>query len=331
MKFLVVGCGSIGERHLSNLLSLGEHVAGCDVSNDIKNKIKSKYDIPFYNALEEAFTEYLPDAVLVCTPNHLHIPIAEQALKNNCHVFIEKPISNKIKGVEKLIELRDEKDKVVLVGCNLRFHLPIKYIKGKIDSGDLGRLLIARLQYGHYLPNWRPSKDYRNVYSAKRDMGGGVLLDGIHEIDYATWLFGKPDEIFSYNLKAGDLEIDVEDVGEILLRYKDAIVNIHIDYLRHSKMRSCEIIGTGGTILWQSFGKIPEVMKVTLYSSNGDIKDEISGEVDSNTQYLEEIRHFINCIKGKEKPMNPIEHAFQSLRIVELAKMANLKGTSIEM
>lgn len=328
MKFLVVGCGSIGNRHISNLIKLNEQVVGCDVSRNIRKKIKNKYNIPVFTDIKRAFEENVLDAVLVCTPNHIHVQIAEMALKNDCHVFIEKPISDRSDGAYRLAELRDEKGKTVLVGCNLRFHPPVRYITEKVSSGTIGRLISARVQFGHYLPNWRRGSDYRKIYSAKRDRGGGVLLDGIHEVDYITSLFGKPEHIFSYNIKGSDLEIDVEDVGEILLKYKNALVEIHIDYLRHYKKRSCEIIGTEGTISWQSLGKNPELMKVTLYSSDGEVIDEIDKDVDSNLQYIEEMKHFISCIKGREKPMNTIENALQSLRIVELAKKSDKDGVS---
>lgn len=331
MRFLVVGCGSIGQRHISNLLNLGEEVAGCDINENLAKQITKKYQIPFFTDIKRALEKYSPDAVLVCTPTHLHIPIAEQALKENCHVFIEKPISHKSQGVEKLIGLRNEKNKIVLVACNLRFHPPIRFIKNKIDEGRLGRLISARVQFGHYLPNWRPDQDYRKVYSAKSEAGGGILLDSIHEIDYVTWIFGKPKHIFSYSIKGSDLEIEVEDVGEILLKYERALVEIHMDYLRHYKMRSCEIIGTEGTIFWQSSGKNPEIMDVVLYSSSGEILEKKRENVDVNIQYIEEMRHFINCIKGKEKPVNTIENALQSLRIIELAKLSNSKGKAIKL
>lgn len=323
MKFLVVGCGSIGQRHISNLITLDQKVAGCDVKKEIGEEIKKKFDIPSYSDIEKAFKEFSPDAVLVCTPNHLHIPVAEKALEHDCHVFIEKPISNSSDGAENLIELRDKKNKVVLVGCNLRFHPPISYIKKTLDSGRLGRPISLRAQFGHYLPNWRPGKDYREIYSARREMGGGVLLDGIHEVDYITWMLGRPESVFSFNIKGSDLRMDVEDVGEIIFKYKDSLAEIHLDYLRHYKMRSCEIIGTKGTVYWESRGKTPERMTIEVYSENGDLVDRISEEVDVNTQYIEEMKHFIRCIDGKEKPLNSIENALLSLKIIELAKLSN--------
>lgn len=330
MKFLVIGCGSIGERHLSNLINIGEDVASCDISKDLGETIKKRYNILFYSNFEDALGSYNPDAVFVCTPTHLHVSIAAKALKADCHVFIEKPISNTSRRVEELIKLRENKKKVVLVGCNMRFHRAIKYIKEKIDGGEIGRLIFGRAQFGHYLPNWRPNKDYRKIYSANKEMGGGVLLDSIHEIDYMTWFFGQPRSIFSFNLKGSNLEIDVEDVGEILLRYDQSLVEIHVDYLRHYKMRSCEIIGSEGTVIWESLGKTPEKMTLILYSSDGEIVDVIREEIDVNEQYMEEVKHFIRCIEDEATPLNTIENAINSLKIVELAKVSNKLGKTVQ-
>jgi|Deesub1362A_J573_1020465.scaffolds.fasta_scaffold00546_9 predicted dehydrogenase len=331
MKFLVVGCGSIGQRHMSNLLTLGQDVAGCDVNAEAGEHIREKYDVDFYSNLDEALSGFSPDAVLVCTPNRYHIPVAIKALEYGSHVFIEKPISVNSEDAKKLLPIRDKKRKIVLVACNLRFHPPLQYIKRVVEDGIIGRPVSVRALFGHYLPNWRPGRDYTKIYSARREEGGGVLLDGIHEIDYILWLLGKPEYVSSFNIRGSDLNIDVEDVGEILLKYTRALASIHLNYLRHYKMRSCEVIGTDGTVLWQSFGKTPERMTINLHSKDGGLISSITQEVDPNTQYVEEMKHFIRCIEDKEEPMNPIENAILSLKIVELAKLSNKEKKAIKI
>ncbi len=331
MKFLVVGCGSIGQRHISNLIKLNQEVAGCDLNIKIGEYIKDKYAIDFYYNLEEALASFSPDGVLVCTPNKYHVPVAEKALEYNSHVFIEKPISINSEDAKKLIPPRDAKKRIVLVACNLRFHPPLQYIKKAIDDGTIGRPITMRAQFGHYLPNWRPGRDYTKIYSARKEEGGGVLLDGIHEVDYTLWLLGRPEYVFSFNIKGSDLNIDVEDVGEIILKYRNALVSIHLDYLRHYKMRSCEVIGTDGTIHWQSLGKSPEMMTINIYSRDGSLIKKITQDVDVNIQYIEEMKHFIRCIEGKEEPINPIENAILSLKIVELAKLSNIENKAIKI
>ena len=142
---------------------------------------------------------------------------------------------------------------------------------------------------------------------------------------------GKPEYVFSFNIKGSDLNIDVEDVGEILLKYGNALVSIHLDYLRHYKMRSCEVIGSEGTIYWQSFGKFPEKMIINIYSRDRSLIRKITQDVDVNIQYIEEMKHFMRCIEGKEEPINPIENAILSLEIVELAKLSNIENKAIKI
>ncbi len=137
------------------------------------------------------------------------------------------------------------------VGYNLRFHPGLRKLKELVEAETLGRLLWAYVEAGQYLPDWRPWQDYRQSYTARRDLGGGILLDGSHELDSITWLMGKPTEVMCMAGKVSALEVDVEDCADVLLRFPcGAQADIHLDFVQHGYSRSCKLVGELGTALW---------------------------------------------------------------------------------
>jgi len=293
MKFLIIGCGSIGERHIRNLRNLSvDNILACDTNSDRLYLMKEKYNTEIYKDLDEALKKN-PDAVLVCTPPNLHIPIALKAVEHNAHIFIEKPISHNLEKVDDFLTKADRKKLIVLVGYNLRFHPGIQLMKKMIDEGKIGRILSVRSEVGQYLPDWRPQQDYSKSYTAKVDMGGGIILDGSHEIDYLRWLFGEVDQVFSFAEKISNLKVETEDTAEILIKFKKKILcEIHLDFIRPGYARNCEIIGEKGVIIWDYLEK-----KIKIYDQKDKRWKIIKVPFEPNDMYIEEIKHFINIIK----------------------------------
>ncbi len=250
MRILIVGCGSIGERHTRVLQGLEvEEIILCDSNTDNLAYVAKKYDI------EETYTDYNEalkkdiNSVVICTPNNLHVPIGLKACEKNCHIFIEKPLSHNLNNVDRLIELAEEKKLVLMVGYCLRFHPALSFIKKIINEGKIGKILSFRLDSGGYLPDWRPGTNYLRNYAVSPSLGGGVILDLSHEIDSIQWLGGRVTEVFCYSDTLSNLEIKTEDIAEILLRFENrAIGEIHIDYLQRTLRRIYQIIGEKVTI-----------------------------------------------------------------------------------
>jgi predicted dehydrogenase len=316
MKILVVGCGSIGERHISNLKTLSaDEIIACDTNSGRLTMIKKKYDIHAYTDLQHAMTQKI-DAVLVCTPPSTHIPIALKAIDYKAHVFIEKPMSDSLDGVDELIKRASKSGLIICVGYNFRFHQGLKLVKDMVDRGEIGKIFFARAEFGQYLPDWRPWQDYRQSYTAKKDLGGGIILDGSHEIDYMRWLLGDAEEIFCFAGKISTLEVETEDVAGILLEFKrGAIGEIHLDFVRHDYSRTCEIIGEKGTIKWSYQDRF-----VKVYSMDAKKWKTFDIKADPNDMYVQEMHHFINCVKIGEKPLIDGEEGKKTLEIVLLAK-----------
>ncbi len=319
MNILVVGVGSIGERHVRNLLTLGHTVSVFDMVLERKQEIAEKYNVGLFSSLDSPMSMF--ELVLICTPTYTHVDVAQKALTEGCHVFIEKPIAEKSSAeLNKLVLLAKNKGKVTLVGCNMRFHRGVQELKQAISSGTLGKVYAAKAHFGHYLPNWR-KVDYKSTYSTRADQGGGILLECIHEFDYLRWLMGNIKEITARVSRSGALEIDAEDCAEVIFSFEQgALGHLHADCLQQTKRRGCEIIAEKGTIIWESVGKNPEITTITLFRKNGEPVEQRQFLVDLDEMYLLEMRYLIDCIQRGEKSMNDLAEASETLRAVELAK-----------
>jgi predicted dehydrogenase len=329
MRLLVVGCGSIGKRHIRNLKALkaGEIIAH-DLQPERRHEVEREYEVKAYSDLKEALAQK-PDVALICTPTSHHIPPALSAARHGCHLFIEKPLSHSLDGVDELLHIVAEKGLITLVGCNMRFHPGIAKIKKLLENEAIGKVLCARVQAGQYLPDWHPGEDYRQGYSAKMSLGGGVILDDIHEIDYISWLLGEVSQIVCFSGKLSSLEIDTEDTAEILLWFKSgAIGEVHLDYTQRTYSRSCHIIGEEGTILWDFNDK-----QVKMYSARTEEWQPFPEEpdYDINQMYIEEMQHFIDCIEGKDTPMSDLTQAKRVLEIALAAKKSAQTGKIIKL
>lgn len=316
MKCFVIGCGSIGERHIRNLKTLSvSDIIAYDVDLKRLNFIKQKYKITTSSTIDNGFKQN-PDIALVCTPPVSHISIAKMAIDNNIHVFIEKPISNTLEGVNELLKKAKKKDLTVFVGYNFRFQKGIQLTKKLIENGKIGRILSARAEFGQYLPDWRSWQDYTKSYTAKKELGGGIILDGSHEIDYMRWFVGDVDKVFCFADKVSNLKVETEDIAEILIRFKKKILGeIHLDFIRHGYSRNCEIIGEDGVITWDFLTNTVKVYESS--EKKWDIK-KLSGK--TNDMYIEELKYFLNVIKTGKKPLIDGEEGKKTLEVALAAK-----------
>ncbi|MBI3953643.1 MAG: Gfo/Idh/MocA family oxidoreductase [Chloroflexi bacterium] len=330
MKFLVVGCGSIGRRHLRNIMSLGEEeLTALDVLPERRQAVKDELGLAVFSGLPEALASR-PDVAFVTTPTSLHIPVALAAAEQGCHLFIEKPLSHSLEGLERLLSLVQTKGLVTLVGCNLRFHPGLVRVKKLLNEGAIGKVVAARVQVGQWLPDWHPGEDYRKGYSAQRWMGGGAVLDAIHELDYIQWLVGSPvRQVACFAGKLSRLEIEAEDTAAVLLRFADdTIGEVHMDYVQRAYSRSCHIIGDKGTIRWD-YAK-GQVCCYAAAEGRWEVSVDPPGW-EPNQMYLDEVRHFLRCLAGDEEPAQDVLAGARTLKVALAAKAAAETGQVIRL
>lgn len=294
----VVGCGSIGRRHIGNLRTLGvETIAAYDVDATRLAGVAAEHGVTRCASVENGVTSGV-DLVLVCTPPDSHLEIARQAIEAGCHVFVEKPLANTSDGTPELLSEAARRGKIVYVGYNLRFHPGLRRLKRLLDDRVIGRVLSIRAEFGQYLPDWRPSQDYRENYTAHAARAGGVIFDCSHELDYVRWLVGEVESVWCRAGQLSSLEMDAPDTAEITLSMcGGAIAQIHVDCTQRAYTRECKIIGETGVLTWDYAAGIRRYE----ISREGWRFEAISSE--PNETYLDEMAHVLACARGEETPL----------------------------
>ena len=329
MKFLIIGCGSIGERHIRNLKDISERneIFIFDEKEERLRLMKEKYRaIPIQN-LSSALSREKFEGALICTPPNSHIKFAKKLIDYDIPLFIEKPLSHNLSGVDSFVKKVERKKIPVLIGYNLHFHPGIVLVKKFIREKKIGRLLSIRIEAGQYLPDWHPQQDYRKSYTARKDLGGGIILDGSHEIDYLRWFLDDAElkEIFCFAGKISSLRVETEDTAEILLKFNTGIVaNIHLDFIQRAYSRSCKLIGEKGTITWDYSEN-----QVKLFLSRTKKWRIFKTKFIPNDMYIEEIKHFLKIIRKKEKPKVTLQDGRNTLKIALFAKKSVAKNKKI--
>ena len=325
MRFLVVGTGSIGTRHCRNLVALGQQVSAWDADPARLSEAAAFPGVTAVASLDAGLSA-APAAVLVCTPPARHVAIARAALERGAHVFVEKPIAAAADDVPELLELARRRGRWVSVGYNLRFLPSLRRVKALIDGGRVGRVYAARAEFGFHLPAWRPGRDYRDNYALSQALGGGILLDAIHELDYLGWLLGDASEVFGATAHVSDLAGDTEDVAEVTLRFADgALGQVHLDYVRRAYRRTLEVMGADGVIEWEY-----PAQRVTVRGPEPDRVEAIPVDGGDADMYVEEMKHLVRCAEGAETPLVDGAGALRSLRLVEAAKASATRGAWVK-
>lgn len=329
-RILVCGVGSVGERHIRNLSALGyKNIA---VYRTRKLPFRDLELSPqIYTDLKEALTDFAPTVTFVTNPTALHIPIALEAARAKSHIFIEKPISHNLEGVEEVCRLLEANHCQAMVGYMLRFHPFFKQVKAWLDegpSGILGRPLFFRTTWSEHLPDWHPWEDYRLSYAANSAMGGGPSLTLSHDLDLLVWMLGPPTDVFGLPNSLSPLEINVEHSIDILMRFNGGVTaNVHLDYCQCQPTRVWELVCSHGQVRidilagtlrrWESH--IGEVHASPTSSGSQDEERTLPENFERNDLFLDELRYFFSCLNTGVKPMPDISIAAESVRIAQKA------------
>jgi predicted dehydrogenase len=323
MKILIVGLGSIGKKHLETL----ENLKSRYVLEIFKFSPTSYKEPAYFKELSHQIKTNKIEAIIICNPTILHLKTANLCLHMGLHVFVEKPLSHNYepKQMNILSKLAAKKNLKVMVGYDMRFNPWIRKAKEMVGKGMVGDVWSLRIMAGQYLPDWRKT-DYRKVYSAKKKLGGGVLLDLSHEIDYLTWLMSKKIlRITARKAYTKRIHIETEDICSMIVEYADrSLAEIHLDYLNIPYRRSMEVCGEKGTIVWDG-----NLNSLLLYKKNHNKPQVIKvKQIDQKKIFSGEMVHFIDCINNDKKPLNSLSNAIYVSKIIDRAnKSANTDKT----
>ena len=292
-KVLVLGAGSAGTRHARNLEALGARVTVVDTdpaSGGIPNTLAGH------------------DGIVVATPSGLHRDHTLLALESGAAaVLVEKPLATSTDGLDDLVAAAGDR---VTVGYNLRLHEPVQRLRDLLDAGTAGTVAHVHAWFGSWLPDWRPGTDHRRGYSARADLGGGVLWDASHELDLLVWLFGPTWSVEGAVLATrSDVGVDVEDVAIALLRSGDGVpATVRLDYVSRQYRRGLEVVGDDATVrLDWADGSI------AVERADGVAVEAADAPIDGS--YEREAAAFLALVRGEAPPLVSAADAAVTVRL----------------
>ena len=320
---LVIGAGSIGERHIRCFLKTGRARASvCEIDRALLGRMENDYDLS--QACED-FGDALssnPKAVVIAAPAHLHIPMAIRAAEAGCHLLIEKPLSTDISGVEDLKRRLFEQRLVAHVGYTFRHHPLVAKVKDQIDQGRWGLPLQLTIVSGQHFPTYRPA--YRDIYYARHETGGGAVQDALtHFLDTAQWWLGSIDRLTG-DMKHLSLEgVEVEDTINVLARHGDIMGSYHFNQHQYPNESTFILVCEGGTLRLELCANRLRIMD----RPDGDWEDEISNAFQRDDIFVSQANSFLDAIEGQPSISCTIDEAKHTLNcqmaLLEEAKQAS--------
>lgn len=315
---LVLGCGSIGRKHMANLKALGRRVVACDPDAERRGWVEKELGVDTTDSLESGLA-LAPEAVWICTPPNAHASTAARALRARRPTFVEKPLAHTLVSGRALVKAAGRVP--AAVGYQLRWHPALRWLKARLDSGAWGRLLFLRAEFGQYLPDWRPWQDFRRSYTARKALGGGILLDASHELDLVRWLGGEAKSV-SCLAKRLSLPVDVEDTAALLLELRSgAIAEVHLDMVQRGFRRGVLLGCEKATVEFA----LP-ASRVTVTKGRGRVFTK-DFPFDPNELYLSQTKAFLNGSKGVVTPAD----ALKTLELVEAARRSSRTGRRVSL
>ncbi len=329
-RLLIIGLGSIGKRHARlarQLIPSVEIIALRHRSGDVPSGIDR-----CVTSVEEAL-QHRPQAAVIANPATLHLEMAFPLARAGVHLLIEKPLSATVEGISELIDIAREQDIVLMTGYNMRFLPSLRRFRELLLENCCGQMLSVRAEVGQYLPSWRPDSDYRENVSAKAALGGGVLLELSHEIDYLQWIFGEVEWVNAVLRKQSNLEIDVEDTAHLIFGFartkesgaRQLVATLNLDFIRRDTTRSCTVIGETGTLRWNALAGSVEEFSVTT----SVWQTVFSHQSQRDDSYLGEWRNFLDCIDNHKSPDITGLDGHTVLQVITAARQSSVTGTTV--
>ena len=322
----VVGLGSIGRRHLRLLrrfrpdLKLfavrSGHGGACPEEELVDATVSSIGDAIRIGV----------EAAIVASPSPFHIPQAIELASSGVSLLIEKPLSDGCQDLARLQRVVHQNNVVVLIGYMFRYDQAARLFKEKLESDLVGSVLSASIECRSYLPDWRPERDYRESASAQRKLGGGVLLELSHELDYANWFFGPMRYLQASFGSSKSLGIDVEESVDLLLESNSGVsIQAHLDFHSRFPRRLCAVQGVRGELYWDAIAN--EVgWKLIMQSAHKETLD-----IDHEEKYLQQLKHFFDCLEHNAKPIVSLEEGKTVLQLIAAARYAQRNGRRVHL
>ena len=331
-RVLIVGYGSIGKRHLR---IARETLPNADIRVLRHQSFSGSIELAdgCFSDLEQA-RSYRPQAAVIANPAPFHIATALALAGAHTHLLVEKPLSTDSSGAQALIRTMRDRGLILQVGYNLRFTPSLGRFRELLQTGAIGRVLSVRCEVGQYLPSWRPDVDYRQTVSARRELGGGALLELSHELDYLRWIFGDVAWLNAWVGKQSELEIDVEDTAHLVLGFgsdkggKQFVGALSLDFVRHDTTRVCIAIGDRGSLRWNGVSGEVEERAAGATGWRSVLRHTAEKDESYRAQWLA----FMECIRSCVAPIVTGEDGLAVLNLIEAAhESARSRGARVDV
>jgi predicted dehydrogenase len=332
-KVLFLGLGGAGQRHLrifkkllpdNTIFSTYRSKAKTPLLNENftvnnQNTIESAYNLKTFRNLELAFADE-PDLTVISTPTSLHKSLMMMAIDAKSGVFVEKPWAESSVG---FLEFHDDllrKNLPFHISFQRRFHPQIIHIRQALISGAIGKIVTANFTVFSHVPSWHRYEDWQQLYAVRSEMGGGVLLTEIHEIDLANWFFGLPDKVFCTGGNLCLEKLKVEDTVNLTLLYQNFSVQLTLCFMHKAPSRHIHLTGTKGDICWD--GNINS-LKISLFDGSLEVNNTLN--LSAEAAFVAQAEKFL-FDWSLEDTIESLSAAANSLKIVEAAKRSMKSG-----
>ena len=325
-RIAIVGFGSIGKRHLRVIKKINpklEIIIVRYINNSFAKE--QKFAKAIVSSIEEAI-KFKLDAAIISSPSPFHICQASKFLLKKIPILIEKPLSNNKKGIEKFRILAKKKKTLILIGYVLRYSSSLGFFYKLIKKNIAGEPIFAKIRCLSYLPNWRPDQDYRNSISAIESLGGGVLPELSHELNYANWIFGPFKNVSAKLRKTKKLNIDVEDKATLkFFSFKGYNISVNLSFSNNKNFRDCIFKGSKGILSWNGIKNSVSWKPNSGKNKNWFFKNK------KNEIYKKQMKHFFHCIEKKIIPQVPLDDCIQTLDLIINSQRSNKKKKLINI
>jgi predicted dehydrogenase len=324
-SLLIIGCGSIGERHLRCFQRTGRcEVSVCDANAKLLAEVSARYSVASYPGLREALAAAKFDGLVICTPAHTHMTIAREGAEHGAALFIEKPLSVTMDGVDEAREAIARSGRFAAVAYVYHCFPWVAQARDFLHSGEIGRLLQACVVSGQHFPTFRPA--YREIYYTKRETGGGAIQDALtHLVNAMEWMIGPMTRVFcdaSHQMLAG---VTVEDTVNVSARHGEVLASYAMNQFQAPNETTMFIHGERGSVkieaALQRWGVLRHGEKEWTWTQTPPLeRDDL---------FIAQANAFLDGMEGKATPLSTFDEAVQTLKFNLAALRSSDSGLPI--
>ena len=324
---LIFGAGSVGKRHARNLAALGCRISCMDVREDRCQELAQEVEAACFTDESESLAASPYDGVVIGSPPHVHVRQSVAALERGLPVLLEKPVAPDLTGARRLAAAVGTASVPLLMGYTWRWWPPLRKVRALLGEGVIGTIRHVQFHMSAHLADWHPWERYQDFFMARRELGGGALLDESHWIDLMLWLFGMPAQVSGRIEKISDLEIDSDDNVDLLFAYDDGPrVSMHLDLYGRPHEKFIRFVGSEGTLLWSA-----DPNQIRIGRGWQQDWESTTFDCERNDMFVATAREFLDAVAGEPPQTCVIEDGVRVLEIVESARRASSEGRVVTL